>query len=160
MKKYILLSLFFALFFQGADAQWCYRQFGVYSIDEMSRSQLDMGLKYLLHKRQNTVMAYSVIIPVCSATSLILLHNAGRAGSDEGSAMAGVLGGTLLVITAAGLFPVAVTDISIQSVRISKIRKALANRELTSGFYISPLPPVAGNKTALPVAGIALRLSF
>ena len=92
MNKYILLSLFFALFLKDADAQWYYRQFRVHSTDEMSRSQLDLGLKYLMHKRQNSIVAYFVIIPVCSATSLILIHKAGKAGSDEGSAMAGALG--------------------------------------------------------------------
>jgi hypothetical protein len=159
MNKYFILIFLGIITFQSADAQWFYNQFGVRSPDEMSKSQLESGLKYLLDKRQKTVIVYSVAIPVTATAGALLIHKANKSDSGEGSGMASALGATLLVVTVAGLVPSAVVQITTQSIRISKVRKALGNPSIHPEFSLCPKPGFGQTQT-VPVCGIRVSFNF
>lgn len=158
MKRYSLLLIIIFVIVQSADAQWFYRQFGVHSLNQMNKTQLDMSLRFLQAKRNKTVVAYSVIIPASAATGALLIHKANRADHDEGSGMAAAVGGTVLLITA-GLIPAAAAEITVQSIRISKVKKALGNPVFHPdiSYYLQP-----GSNCApgYPVCSLSVSFSF
>ncbi len=160
MIRYLVTLFLVMLFFQDADAQWYYRQFGVHSMDQLSKSQLELSLKYLLHQRKNTAIAYGVAIPACAATGALMIHRANNYGADEGSGMVAALGATLVAVSVFGLVPVAIGSLTAQSVRISKVKKALGNPDLTFQLYNQDKFPITGHTTMLPTVGVKMTFNF
>ncbi len=159
MKKLFLLLFFIVIFLQSADAQWYYKQFGVRSLDMLNKSQLDMSLKYMLDQRRKSIITYSVVASATAAGGAFLMYKANKSGSGEGSGITSAVGATLLVISAAGIVPAAITDITIQSVRISKVRKALGNPHIHPGMSCIPMQGSAQLQT-VPVYGLTISFNL
>jgi hypothetical protein len=159
MKKLILLLFLIATFHQSADAQWYYKKFGVRSLDVLNKSQLDMSLKYMLDQRRKTIITYSVIASATAAGGAMLMYKANKSGSGEGSGMISAVGATLLVISTAGIVSAAVTEITIQSVRISKVRKALSHPQIHPGVSCIPMQSPAQIQT-VPIYGLTISVNL
>jgi len=160
MMRKLLLLLFLTLgFLQSTDAQWYYKQFGVHSPDDLSKQQLEMGLRYLQDQRRKTIITYSVVVPAAAAGGALLIYKANKSGNDEGSGMVSALGASLLVISVVGLVPAGVTEITIQSVRISKVRKALGNPQIRPGISCIPMQNWAEIQT-VPVYGLTVSFNL
>lgn len=159
MRKLLLLLFLTLGFLQSTDAQWYYKQFGVHSPDDLSKQQLEMGLKYLQDQRRKTIITYSVVVPALAAGGALLIYKANKSGKDQGSGMVSAVGASLLVISVAGLMPAAATEITIQSVRISKVRRALGNPEVHPGISFCP-KHISAQINTVPVYGLSLSYKF
>jgi hypothetical protein len=150
MKKLILFSVLFIVICTSANSQLYYRKYGVSSLDDLTKSQLEETLKNIKSKQ----LCLLIVIPSITAFGL-----AATSGFGDPKGTWTYVGAYILlfeIITS----PIWVSAIIVQGVRISKIKKALVSPNLKLGLLTCPVNVYTGTHLNPPAIGLTVTFNF
>ena len=150
MKRLILLLVLSIVLFTSAKSQWYYNKYGVSSLDDLTKSQLEETLG----KLKSTQHGLLIVMSSITAGAFIMMTEFGDPKS--GWTYIGVLTLLLEMITS----PVWLSTFIVQGVRISKIKKALVSPNLKLGVLTCPVNVYNRTHFNPPTIGLTITFNF
>jgi len=151
MKRLILLLVLSIVLFTSAKSQWYYEKYGVGSLDDLTKSQLEETLGNLKSKQ------HCLLIVMSSIT--VGAYIMGITGFGDPNGIWTYVGASILVLEIISS-PVWVSALIVQGVRISKIKKALVSANLKLGVLTCPVNFYTGTHFNPPAIGLTITFNF
>ncbi len=165
MKRLILLSILVILVCNITVGQWYFKDYGVQSLNELTKSELE-GALHNCQSRQTLYLVISGLALASLVGGIVMFSNSMvivEDSIDGYEALAGTMGaffGAGFIALGAVLTPLGIVGTTVQSGRISDIKEALGSPDLKLGLISYPVTGPGGLYKASSTIGVTLTFHF